>query len=75
MVHFKAASGYNTAMVDKSKRRWFAFRLRTLFVLMAVVAAIAAPFALREHRERERKERVRIQREQTLKFYDSGNLR
>ena len=33
----------------KSKRRWFSFSLRTLFVLITVAVVVAGRFFLRRH--------------------------
>jgi hypothetical protein len=41
VVHPKATAGYNPGMPTAPPRRWFAFRLRTVFVVVAVVALLA----------------------------------
>lgn len=51
------------------------FRLRTIFWVTAVAAALCLliPLALREYREHERQQRLRAQREQTDKVFDPVN--
>jgi hypothetical protein len=53
----RSAPRYNAGM-EENPKRWFRFRLRTLFVLAVVVAAVIYP-ASREFRKRRDLERAR----------------
>lgn len=52
------------------------FKLRTIFWLTAIAAVLClmAPFAVRQYRDHQRRERLRAQREQTDKIFDPINM-
>jgi len=55
------------------RRRWFQFRLRTLLILIALLSLVAV--GVGQYREWRRRERGRIQFEQTLEIYDPVSVR
>jgi hypothetical protein len=69
----EAAEWYNSLMANLR----FQFRLRSIFILIAVVglACVMVPFAVKQYSEKARRERIRLQRLETLDKFDGPNVR
>jgi len=57
------------ATVRSSSRRWFQFRLRTLLAAVTVLGTLFV--AVQQYQEWRRRERARVQFEQTLELWDT----